>query len=131
MDIAEFIDARLDAMLSHPLNWGGAEAFELQVLLLLELRQFLHSPSEPSSSLRAHLDQYTHFLRARRPDLGARPLSVVSDDHELIAQHLEAFRLAIRSVPATTPASEPLPAPESLGTDVEVTPDEPTLPRVA
>jgi hypothetical protein len=131
MVIAEFIDARLDEMLSHPLNWGGAEAFELQVLLLLELRQFLRGGSAPSPSLRTHLDAYSSFLRMRFPALGPRPLSAVSSDAEEIARHLEEFRASL-SVPGEGPsvASAP-PAPDSLGIDVEVTAEEPTKPRAA
>lgn len=131
MDIAEFIDSRLDAMLSHPLNWGGPEAFELQVLLLLELRQFLRTPSAPSPSLRTHLDTYTGFIRTRRPELGARPLSSVIGDAELIAQYLEEFRASL-DVSRQSPSAASAPsAPENLGTDVEVTADEPTMPRAA
>lgn len=131
MDVAEFLDARLDAMLAHPLNWGGAEAFELQVLLLLELRQFLRRPSAPAPSLRTHLDAYSSFLRGRWPDLGPRPLSAISDDVEVIAQGLDEFR-ATQDRSGSTTLSGPAPsAPEQLGTDVAVTPDTSTKPRVA
>jgi len=89
----EFVNGRLDAMLTHPLNWGGAEAFELQVLLLLELREFLRNPNSPSS----HLERYSAFLRASHSDLGPRPLSAVSDDIETIAQLLGQFRESLDS----------------------------------
>lgn len=88
MGILEFIDARLDAMLAHPLAWGGAESFELQVLLLLELRFFLDDPAAPRSLTAA----YSEFLRASRPDLGARPLSAATEDCEDIAKMLARFR---------------------------------------
>lgn len=131
MDVAEFIDARLDAMLAHPLNWGGAEAFELQVLLLLELRQFLRQPLPPSKSLRTHLDGYSSFIRERRPDMGPQPLSAVTDDIEAIARELDDFRAALAvSTESAPPVATPS-APDSLGLDVEVTSEAPTKPRAA
>ena len=131
MDIIEFIESRLDAMLSHPLNWGGAEAYELQVLLLLELRQFARTPATtPSISLRLHLDAYSKFLRLSRPELGPRPLSAVSDDVESIAQRMQEFSASL--TPTTIPSTIDFPAaPETLGEDVEVVAYQPTKPRAA
>lgn len=135
MDIADYIEQRLDQMLARPLNWGGAEAFELQVLLLLELRDVLRAASVGSVSLRAHLDRYTTFLRTRRSDLGPRPLSAVTDDLELIARLLEEFRTLDGSLQHVRTSADPendVPsAPTNLGLDVSVDPIDPTMPRAA
>lgn len=131
MDLAEFIDARLEAMLSHPHTWGGPEAFELQVLLLLELRQFIRNSVTPSASLRNHLDAYSGFLRARHPELGPRPMSAVCEDVEAIAQQLDEFRKLLDVPSVAAPIVRAPSAPENLGTDVEVTTATPTKPRRA
>jgi hypothetical protein len=133
MDIADFIDARLDAMLAHPRQWGDPESFELLALLLLELRQVVLSaePVSQSQSLRSHLDTYSTFLRQRHPELGARPLSAISEDLELIARSLRDFQIATDAAQhAGAHAASLVPlAPKTLGSDVEVNNPTPTKPR--
>ena len=65
--ISDFIEERLDLMLAHPKNWGTAEAYELQVLLLLEMRLHVDSAHENIDSLRAIQDQYVEFLTSAFP----------------------------------------------------------------
>ncbi len=126
MNIEEFIDGRLDAMLAHPEHWGDAEAFEMQVLLLLELRQFLRAPASPSQSLRMQTDLYSDFIRARYPEVGPRPLSAAGYEASSIAHCMEQFR-TFSSTPA--PAEPPPAAPDGLGLDVDVSQDNTTMPR--
>lgn len=101
MTITNFIDERLDLMLAHPEHWGGAEAFESQVLLLLELQEVVRANTDVSSqnSLRQLLDGYVAFLRPLFPDLGPRPLSSVLNDQFVIATALEQFRASLKKHP--------------------------------
>lgn len=134
--ISDFIDQRLDAMLASPEFWGDAEAFELQVILLLELKTALRAPRPPSESLRWILDEYYRFLRARRPDSPPQPLSaVVGEDFDLIAGLLQGFREHLGAMAAraeTAGEDEDVPsAPLQLGTDVAVGVEPSRMPRAA
>lgn len=129
MNIEEFIDGRLDAMLAHPEHWGDAEAFEMQVLLLLELRQFLRAPASPSQSLRMQTDLYSDFLRARYPEVGPRPLSAAGYEASSIAHCMEQFRTFSSGSSTPAPAEPPPAAPDGLGLDVDVSQDNTTMPR--
>lgn len=129
MNIEEFIDGRLDAMLAHPEYWGEAEAFEMQVLLLLELRQFLKTPATPSQSLRIQTDLYSEFIRTRHPEVGPRPLSAAGYDANSIANCMEHFRAFSSASNTPSPAEPPPPAPNGLGVDVDVSQDNTTMPR--
>lgn len=129
MTITSFIDERLDLMLAHPEHWGGAEAFESQVLLLLELREVVDAETEISSqsSLRQLLDGYVAFLRPLFPDLGPRPLSTIVNDLVPIATALGQFRAFLAEhtrQPNVGDAESPPPAPLDLGSDVVVDDDE-------
>ena len=46
MTPAEFVDQRLEAILSHPDGWGPPHAVELQVLLLIEMGHIAHGRTE-------------------------------------------------------------------------------------
>ena len=136
MTILNFIDERLDLMLAHPQSWGGAEAFELQVLLLLELRQVVRADVEVStqSSLRLLLDEYSAFLRPLFPELGPRPLSSELDDPSAIATPLGQFRESLAHEPSIARVlPPPPPAPTDLGLDVlvGVEGEEAVMPRKA
>lgn len=129
MNIASFIDERLDLMLAHPEHWGDAEAFESQILLLLEIQEVMRAETDVSSqtSLRQLLDGYVAFLRPLFPDLGPRPLSSVVEDQRVIASALEQFRarLGVRDRQRSPGNSEaPPPAPVELGSDVVVDDDD-------
>lgn len=90
----ELLDTTLDEMLDHPDTdhgfdhglWGSTESYELQVLLLLELRFFPHARNEL-------MQNYFMFFRPKFPDLGARPVSALRrvSAHDLAA-HFRAFR---------------------------------------
>ncbi len=136
-NLSDFVDQRLDSMLANPEYWGNAESFELQVILLLEIKTALHAPRAPQESLRWILDQYYSFLRAGRPDSPPQPLSaVVGEDFGLIASCLQGFREHLRAA-ATAAAegpgeSEDVPsAPPVLGVDVAVDIEHPQMPRAA
>ena len=70
--------------------WGGVEAYELQVLLLLEILH-VHAGGLDLDVLSIAL-RYVDFLRPRHPELGPRPLSASGYTHEAIAAELRAFR---------------------------------------
>ena len=117
MTIATFVDERLDAMLARPKYWGSAEAFETQVLLLLEMREHLTSGLVGQQSLRAFQDRYNAFMRRHVPELGTRPLFAVVTDVTRIAALLQQFR----AEPLEATPVEPMPiAPQSLGADIDV-----------
>ena len=122
--ISDFIEERLDLMLAHPKNWGTAEAYELQVLLLLELRLYVDSSYESINSLRIIQDQYSEFLTSGFPNLGPRPLSAITEDTATIARSLDAFRQSISVTCHNFAHAEPEPtspmAPQELGSDVDV-----------
>lgn len=134
--ISDFIDQRLDSMLANPEFWGNAEAFELQVILLLEMKAALHAPRASQESLRWILDEYHAFLRARRPGAPPQPLSaVVGEDFGLIAGYLQGFREHLRSVAGPGDVNgedEDVPsAPPVLGVDVAVGVEHSRMPRAA
>ena len=117
MTTATFVEERLDAMLARPKCWGSAEAFETQVLLLLEMREHLSSGLFGQESLRALQDRYNTFMRSKVSELGARPLCAVLTDVNRIAALLTEFR----AQPVHAAPFEPTPvAPQSLGADVDV-----------
>lgn len=90
----ELIDQRLDAMLMHaPEYWGSAEAYELQVLLLLELR---YGPHEQAFFMQG----YSTFLQERRPEVGCRSLAAVESNVGVIAETLHEFRSELSAVAA-------------------------------
>lgn len=128
--IEEFIKARLDALLAFPEYWGGAEAFELQALLLLELRQFLRAPLPERESLRTQTDLYSSFLRAGHPGVGSGPLSAAGHDAGTIASCIQRFRAIASASHSSTPTPPPI-APLALGVDVVVSPQTPTMPRTS
>lgn len=134
--LSYFIDQRLDSMLANPEYWGNAEAFELQVILLLEIKAVMSVPRTSQKSLRWILDEYYGFLCARRPDSPPRPLSaVVGEDFDLIARHLQSFRdqlSAASSLSQIRAALESIPsAPAVLGFDVAVGVEHSQMPRAA
>ncbi len=127
----DFVDERLDRMLERPKNWGAAEAFELQVLLLLEVRRNLEGGPGGQASLIAIHDDYAAFLKAQFPELGPRPLCSITPDVEVIADALKGFRASLTTREAKAlPGGIPL-APESLGIDVDVRERIATMPRAA
>jgi hypothetical protein len=88
------LSPNLDGHFSGP--WGSCEAYELQVLLLLELR-FFPGHREKLTEL------YVAFLSPLYPDLGSRPLSALQRvDLGRIARILTAFRgeLLLESAPS-------------------------------
>lgn len=130
---ADFVDERLNAMLQHPDSWGGPEAFELQVLLLLESAQTSFAGRSGQESLVAFQDRYAKFLRRDFPKVGARPLSTITDDVRVIAGALKAFREILEAeAEATALAGDSTPeAPDDLGSDVDVEPLISAMPRKA
>lgn len=88
------IDARLNVMLTGPRPdlWASTtEGFELQVLLLLELRFAETLGFDPDNGALLQ-ERYSAFLRPRFPNKGCRPLSAVTNDFTVVRQALSAFR---------------------------------------
>lgn len=131
--IDDFVKTRLDQMLTYPENWGGPEAYELQVLLLIEIEMLMANRLAEADSLRLVLDRYSMFLQKELPSLGARPLSTVIDDFEKLSEHLTRFRQSLDGVShhdGTSLFEYVGPdAPEGLGSDVAVEPAQTTMPR--
>lgn len=87
-----FINERLDSMLTNPTNWGCAEAFEAQVILLLEINEHSQLGLVGQKSIREFQNSYNEFMRTKIPDLGARPLCTIVEDVRKIASLLSEFR---------------------------------------
>lgn len=79
------LEQTLTAILANPTPmWGNSEAYELQVLMLLQLRYQL----PPNVLIR----RYSIFMKERSPDLGCRILSSLEEDMATLGKHLKAFR---------------------------------------
>lgn len=99
------LEARLDVMLAYPRPeaWASnTEAFEAQVLLLLELR-YASDLGFNGDNMVPLQEQYSAFLRPRFPKCGCRPLSAITDDLGVLRQALGAFRSALRQKYARPP----------------------------
>lgn len=92
-----WIETRLGALFAAPGMWGSAEAVEMQVMQLWDLRHFLHTPRpEP----RAVLDRYVAWLGVRYPRRPKEPLHeiLMGDEEEmtLLVCGLRDFDLVLR-----------------------------------
>jgi hypothetical protein len=90
VDLRDKIAKRLDEMLyagqaGRGPMWGGPEAYELQVLLLLE---FLFCPDDHHSIM----TRYSQFFGPRHPTKGCRVLSAIVSDHQVLASEFRAFK---------------------------------------
>jgi hypothetical protein len=131
--LSEFVEQRLEDMLSHPEHWGGAEAYELQALLLLELRLLLSHQTSEAESLRTINDLYSAFVASEYPEVGARPLSATTSDFGQIARALRRFRdTLVHSASFSSAQRGPSNAVtrRGLGLDVEVFKDSTMMPRM-
>lgn len=84
----EFVERRLKEMFIRPGRWGGAEAFEMQVLLLLEIRYVMKSPGDN----RNFVELYSGFLQRESANAGCRAMSASNKDVRQIAQVMKRFR---------------------------------------
>jgi hypothetical protein len=124
-DFVDVLDERLDAMLARPGMWGGAEAVELQVLLLLELRIVAMRPAFRNRAMELLKGQYSSFLQRRFPDAGPRMLSALAADPHELASLLEQLRTEVLDSVAAIDGemlvgTTPIAAPPSLGEDVVI-----------
>lgn len=79
-EVLEWVDRRLDAMLARPRAWGGGEAVETQVLLLLQFRALLARPGASKVATHA-LESYFEYLERSFPAAPHLPLhQIVGDD---------------------------------------------------
>jgi len=75
-----WVERRIDAMLARPRAWGGGEAVETQILLLLQFRALLARPSATKIASTT-LDMYFAYLSGHYPDMPNHPLhQIVGDD---------------------------------------------------
>ncbi len=89
-----FANQRLDAILERPKMWGGTEAVELQVLLMLELLVNEALPDQdPYEWIR---DRYLPFIRTEVSS-GPWLLSGHSLDVDSLVAHLVRFRALVSS----------------------------------
>lgn len=110
--ILQYLDDRLQHMLAAPELWGSAEAVELQVVQILELRHFVLNPTTKAGE-REVLARYTWGLRSDRERNsglaaveGDRPMTYFIDGG---AHRGESVRLARQIYPdAIVIAVEPL-----------------------
>lgn len=79
---------RLEGILARPRMWGGAEAIELQFLLLLEILALDVVP-EPNEWL---MTRYRRFVRGVTSSGAPWLLSGHSFDVDRLVPHLAAFR---------------------------------------
>lgn len=84
--LREDLEARLERMFqSRGPRWGDPEAYELQVLLLLEL---LYFPDDPD----AFMQLYNRFLAQRLPAVQGSRMSSVLSSHDSLAMEMRAFK---------------------------------------
>lgn len=78
--ILQYLDDRLQHMLAAPELWGSAEAVELQVVQILELRHFVLNPTTKAGE-REVLARYARFLAALFPSNPPETLSALLAAH--------------------------------------------------
>jgi hypothetical protein len=88
MDIRLHSDTTLDSIFTRPRMWGGPEAIELQVLLLLEVKALLGGAEDPHEAVMA---RYRDFL-GEIGDGSAHLLSGQTSDIDRLVAHLADFR---------------------------------------
>lgn len=88
--LSQWLDKRLEAVLSAPTMWGSDEAVEMQALLLFELQAFARQPGGVEAAPSAVLDAYAEFLRMKFPGRPRAPLSELAP--EQFSAWLREFR---------------------------------------
>jgi len=94
-ELLSWVDRRLDTMLLRPRAWGGPEAIETQVLLLLQFRGLIARPRTekvPSPVLAS----YFAYLERTFPEHPNQPL------HRLVGEDLTRERLSFELSKAVT-----------------------------
>jgi hypothetical protein len=84
--IRSIVINRLEVMLDRPELWGGPEAYEYQVLTLLEM---LYGSERNEWRL---AEKWSAFVAKRDPDIGCRPMSGMTSSHVHISNMLRLFR---------------------------------------
>lgn len=110
MTTIEFVNERLDAMLARPKMWGGAEAIELQVILLLE---FLAKDALPDQDPNEWImRRYLPFIRKALSSNAPWLLSGhFSSDVDSLVKQLAAFRALVTRELDRSPRQVFAPAP--------------------
>ncbi|HWO17280.1 MAG TPA: hypothetical protein VNO30_00830 [Kofleriaceae bacterium] len=80
MALIEFIETRLESMLSRPEVWGSNLSVEEGVLQLLEIRRVLLQPSCRDSVTHQVMRAYSRFVRERLDQASAEPLALQLED---------------------------------------------------
>lgn len=80
MALIEFIETRLESMLSRPEVWGSNLSVEEGVLQLLEVRRVLLQPSCRDSVTHQVMRAYSRFVRERLDQASAEPLALQLED---------------------------------------------------
>jgi hypothetical protein len=133
-DMIDVLEERLDAILARPSMWGGAEAVELQILLLLELRMFAAMPALRLRAPDVVMKLHSELVQQRFPDAGPRTLAELSDGPDELARELSVLRqMVMRTLhdpDCFRPAdhASPIPAPETLGQEDVAVPFRATSP---
>lgn len=82
LDVASWVQQRLEMLLAAPRMWGSFEAVELQALTLFQLKAALVNPARERDNPRRVLDQYVHYLRERSPHHRGAPLHQVLGEEQ-------------------------------------------------
>ena len=111
--LVDWVDSRLDELLTAPRMWGSTEAVEMQVLLLLEARWFSAGRGEP----RHVFDTYLRYMSERFPSGASQPLfqQLGPEDYVGLAEHLATFRSFL--FPECRQEREPVPDERALPMD--------------
>lgn len=83
----DFVESRLDAILTYPSGWGSADSLEPQVLTLLELRLVLLEPQADTEAVQA---RYLDYVDAAVG--GARTLPLAARLESVTAKVVEVLR---------------------------------------
>lgn len=74
--LVEFLEARLDSLLTRPAAWGTGHSVEDQLLQLLEIRRYLLDPSTSVNDTYRLMQDYTRFVSATLADATSEPLAI-------------------------------------------------------
>lgn len=92
----EFVESRLDAILTYPAGWGPVDSLEPQVLTLLELRLVLVEPQCDTEAVGARYLEYVNEIVGRGDAL---PLAARLESSTVqVVEVLEGFAASERAL---------------------------------
>ncbi len=114
--VVTFIDQKVDSMLTMSMTWGSLREVELQVLLMLEVREFVLTGRYRDSVMEA----YARFIAGKLGDTASvEPLSTQLEALGRAAEFTMIMGEFIRAMCAMAPSPRPVPARTIRMTDFD------------